>query len=116
MNRYFLAFEVNQIKCYQTTFIAENTEFLYRIAIEHCKRIIEKYATSIDAENATIEIKQFSFLGEISETESKKAPFEQIEPQKQKQIKQNENSFMCECGAKFPTVQARSGHKKGCKL
>ncbi len=44
--------------------------------------------------------------------ESKKAPFEQIEPQKQKQ----NDSFICECGAKFTTVQARSGHKKKCKL
>ena len=48
--------------------------------------------------------------------ESKKAPSEQIEPQNEKQNKQNEISFLCECGAKFPTVQARSGHKKKCKL
>lgn len=24
--------------------------------------------------------------------------------------------FTCECGAKFPTVQAKNGHKKKCKL
>ena len=24
--------------------------------------------------------------------------------------------FVCECGAKFSTVQAKNGHKKGCKI
>ena len=115
-NRYFLVFEVDSKNSYNTTFVAQNTEFLHQIALEHCKRIIQEYAPDIDAENATIIIKQFSFLGEIAETESKKAPFEQIEPQNEKQNKQNEISFLCECGAKFPTVQARSGHKKKCKL
>lgn len=49
------------------------------------------------------------FDADEKQTESKKAPFEQIEQ------KQND-SFICECGAKFSTVQARSGHKKKCKL
>lgn len=48
-----------------------------------------------------------------SKTESKKAPLKQIEPQNEKQ---NEISFVCECGQKFSTVQAKNGHKKGCKI
>ena len=127
MNRYFLHFEVNRKEEYNTTFVANNTEFLYQIALEHCKRLIKEYAPDIDTENASIFIKQFSFLGEIKATESenkliekqlesKKAPSKQIEQVFSEQNKQNEISFLCECGAKFPTVQAKNGHKKGCKI
>ena len=56
------------------------------------------------------------YESEIVETESKKAHSKQIEQVFSEQNKQNEISFACECGAKFPTVQARSGHKKKCKL
>ena len=111
-NRYYLHFEVNGSKFWQTTFIAQNSEYLLQIAIKHATRIIKETMPDIDAENAIIEIKQFSFLGEISETESQKAPLKQIEPLLEKQSK----LFVCECGAKFQTVQARSGHKKGCKI
>ncbi len=114
MNRYFLHFEVNNTKFWQTTFIAENTDRILIDALDACALIIEKNMPNISFDNVSVEIKQISFLGEIgkSETESKKAPFEQIAPQKQKQ----NDSFLCECGAKFQTVQARSGHKKKCKL